>query len=127
MKALRFRTYFGEALGQVRADANLSRKALAEVLDVDPATVWRWEKGKTWPERPDEVVAIYEREGKGVSALDLWNDAINRANQANAKGKLAQFLAPNFPTVEKLGATKAGRAKKAVQKAKRSSGSPPRQ
>jgi len=128
MKGLSFGKYFGEALDQVRREAGLSRKALADVLEVDESSVWRWENGKSWPERPDEVVAVYEREATGVSAIDLWRDAMRRANEADAKGKLARFLtSEEFPTVAELEAGQVERAKKAAREARRASGSRPEQ
>jgi transcriptional regulator with XRE-family HTH domain len=40
---------FGEVLKELRAKAGLSQKALAEALDVDQATVSRWERGEREP------------------------------------------------------------------------------
>lgn len=122
MHGLRFRKYLGEALEDQRKKAKLSRKAMADVLGVNETTVWRWETGDRWPQDSDLVVSIYEREGE-CSAIDLWNEAVRRANQANAKDELAKFLMPDLPTVADLTAADAKQAKEAVQRASDGQGS----
>lgn len=44
----------------LREATGLSRPALAKRLNVDPATVWRWETGKQKPESPAVPQAIAE-------------------------------------------------------------------
>jgi transcriptional regulator with XRE-family HTH domain len=118
VEAVRFMKYFGESLAERRTSAKLSRKAIADMLSVDESTVWRWETGKKWPEDPDAVVALYEREGKeGASALDLWDDAIRRAREADAGGQLERFFTPDLPTLDDLERADAERASKSARRA----------
>lgn len=44
----------------IREATGLSRPAMAKRLNVDPATVWRWETGKQKPESPAVPQAIAE-------------------------------------------------------------------
>ncbi|HEX5591998.1 MAG TPA: helix-turn-helix transcriptional regulator [Solirubrobacterales bacterium] len=113
MEPVSFRKYFGEALEEARSHADLSRLAIAEVLGVDEATVWRWENGKNWPEDPDVVAAIYSREGQ-PSVLDLWTKALDDAREADAKGQLASFLSRDFPTVAELHERRVAKAVEAL-------------
>jgi predicted transcriptional regulator len=101
VEALLFRKYFGASLEEHRKRARLSRGAVSQILNVDEATVWRWEKGQFWPKDADVVVAVYTRESNG-SPLDLWNEAVKTANADDPKGKLEQFLVTDFPRPEQL-------------------------
>lgn len=38
---------------EIREAAGLSYRRMAEALEVDPMTLWRWEKGKTTPKLED--------------------------------------------------------------------------
>jgi transcriptional regulator with XRE-family HTH domain len=113
MEAVSLRKYFGAALERTREDAELSRAEIAAVLDVDPATVWRWETGDRWPRDPDVVAAVYGREGT-PSALDLWDQAMRDARSAEARGDLERFLTEDFPTAAELHQQKAAIAEKAL-------------
>lgn len=58
---------------------NLTKAALAELLDVSRASITRWEAGKRKPDR-DELVKITHR--TGISARDLRPDLAEMLERA---------------------------------------------
>lgn len=107
MEAVKFRKYYGEALERRRDKARLSRRAVAEIFGVKESTVYRWEKGSNWPRDADAVSAVYVREANETSVLDLWDEALAGAREADARGELERFLTADRPSAEDLDAAEA--------------------
>lgn len=63
---------------QARESADPKRKIIhiAVVADVDPSTIWRFEKGR-WPKDADKLIAGYATELE-IDPIELWMRAISR-------------------------------------------------
>lgn len=122
MTDVRLGPFFGAALRRDRERAKVRPAEIAAATGRDQATVWRWEKGKNWPENPDTIAEHYGNL-TGASPLDLWDEAIKDARKAEAaeKKKLGDMLSPTSPTTDAEPSIDeaAGRAVRDTSKAER--------
>lgn len=61
-------------LEEYRKLRRLTREQAAKELDVDPATLWRWEKGRT--PRPEHIRRIWAWSMGAVTAADLVGEGV---------------------------------------------------
>ena len=82
---------------QMRAATGMTGAELARRLDVDRATIWRWEAGRQKPESPDLIKAFADLFG-----LDL-DDALKAAGlRPSTEERQAAAREPTDPDVLKL-------------------------
>ena len=70
------------AAKEAREAADPKRKIIhiAVVADVDPSTIWRFERGH-WPRNADDIIAAYAAE-LGLDPLELWKRALERLSRS---------------------------------------------
>jgi hypothetical protein len=68
--------FLAEAAKELRETADPKRKIIhvAVIADMDPTTIWRFEKGQ-WPRDADQVIAAYATE-LGLEPIDIWAKAL---------------------------------------------------
>lgn len=81
---------------QMRAAARMSGAELARRLDVDRATIWRWEAGRQKPESPDLIKAFADLFGLDVE------DALKAAGLRPSGEDPPVHREPTDPDVLKL-------------------------
>lgn len=69
--------YLGQAAKDLRVAAGARQIDIATRCGVSEATVSRFERGKRWPIRTDDLIAAYARE-VGVRPRDVWSAALER-------------------------------------------------
>ena len=57
-----FLPWLGRACRQAREEKNVVQVKIAAALEVNQATIARFEDGTTWPRRPEEVLMAYANE-----------------------------------------------------------------
>lgn len=67
--------YLAKACREARLGAHVRQLDIATRLDVSETTVGRFERGRHWPHRTDEIVAAYADE-IGLPAVELWTRAL---------------------------------------------------
>src|SRR5688572_13061840 len=66
-----FLPWLGKACRQARKDRNVVQVKIAAAIEVNQATIARFEDGTAWPRRPEEVLMAYSRE-LGIDVRLLW-------------------------------------------------------
>lgn len=62
--------------------AGLKPRQIAAVIDIDPATIWRFENGRGWPRTNlDALLGAYAA-ASGVTVTDIWRLAADLADEA---------------------------------------------
>jgi DNA-binding XRE family transcriptional regulator len=63
--------WLGRACRQAREERNVVQVKIAAAIEVNQATIARFEDGAAWPKRPDEVLMAYASE-LGIDVRLLW-------------------------------------------------------
>lgn len=69
--------FLGAACRDAREHHGRLQVHIAVELEVDQATVRRFEQGKHWPRDPDAMVAAYARD-LDMDPRELWEEALRR-------------------------------------------------
>lgn len=67
--------HLANACREARLGAHVRQLDIATRIGVSETTIGRFERGRLWPHRTDEIVAAYADE-LGISAVDLWARAL---------------------------------------------------
>ena len=66
-----FLPWLGRACRQAREERNIVQVKIAAAIEVNQATIARFEDGTAWPRRPEEVLMAYASE-LGMDVRLLW-------------------------------------------------------
>ena len=73
--------FLGRAAKAARKEAGVKVARIAVAIDVDPSTIYRFERG-LWPEDADFILSAYTAE-LGIPALELWARALEAWREAD--------------------------------------------
>lgn len=69
--------YLSEAAIAARKRANRKIEPVAALADVSSAVLYRFERGESWPNKLDSVIAAYADVGGLADARDLWQAGLD--------------------------------------------------
>lgn len=96
--------WLSRALTEARKTADRKQVHVAASASVDQSTLARFEKGVSWPRNPETFVDAYA-DDLGISAIDLWEEAIRqwRAFREGGEGDPADIIESLVPLEDPAG------------------------
>lgn len=116
--------WLSRALTDARKAAERKQVHVAASASVDQSTLARFEKGISWPRNPETFVDAYA-DDLGISAIDLWEEAIRqwRAFREGGEGDPAditqQLVPPGGPAGSEDNPTATDTAKRSAEASRR--------
>jgi hypothetical protein len=75
--------FLAAAAVELRTAAERKQVHVAASADLDQSTIWRFERGESWPRDPDQIIRAYA-DDLGVTAEEIWARGLGLWEAASA-------------------------------------------